>query len=200
MNIFVTSYCPAQSARWLDDKRVNKMIVETAQMLSGVIRSCVVPHYLNNHPFERHLYQATHMRHPCSIWAGQSYDNAKWLLDHGLALSDIYTRKTGKEHASRTTLTAVFVLLDRADFEHHAKTPFANCARNTEKGIDFSHVWDTVEAYKLYLALRWASDVRTPTWHHGEPEWRAEYERLGKSITASPVFPKESAVPQGAEG
>jgi hypothetical protein len=39
MNIFALSECPEQSALWLDDIRKNKMILESAQMLSTAIRS-----------------------------------------------------------------------------------------------------------------------------------------------------------------
>ena len=34
MNIFALDKCPMQSAQWLDDIRKNKMILESAQMLS----------------------------------------------------------------------------------------------------------------------------------------------------------------------
>ena len=38
MNIFALSRCPMQSAWWLDDIRKNKMILESAQMLSTAVR------------------------------------------------------------------------------------------------------------------------------------------------------------------
>jgi hypothetical protein len=37
MNIFVTSLCPRISAQVLDNKRVVKMVLETAQLLSAAI-------------------------------------------------------------------------------------------------------------------------------------------------------------------
>ena len=38
MNIFALDQCPMQSALWLDDIRKNKMILESAQMLSTAVR------------------------------------------------------------------------------------------------------------------------------------------------------------------
>ena len=38
MNIFATSPSPDTSALWLDDVRKNKMILETAQLLSASVR------------------------------------------------------------------------------------------------------------------------------------------------------------------
>jgi hypothetical protein len=62
MNIFALSECPEQSALWLDDIRKNKMILESAQMLSTAIRwldpDTTLP-----------VYKLAYMNHPCSKWA-----------------------------------------------------------------------------------------------------------------------------------
>ena len=39
MNIFAFDKCPMRSALWLDDIRKNKMILESAQMLSTAVRA-----------------------------------------------------------------------------------------------------------------------------------------------------------------
>lgn len=43
MNIFVTSECPEQAAKFLDDKRVVKMCAESVQMLATACHSKGVP-------------------------------------------------------------------------------------------------------------------------------------------------------------
>ena len=153
MNIFVTSHCPAESARFLDDKRVIKMVLESAQLLSTAIN-------LNggNAP-----YKTTHQNHPCNIWARESRNNYIWLLEHFAALCEEYTARYGKKHKCEQYIM---------DFENAMiyipvgeQTPFANCAANNEMGISFKNVEDVTKAYKLYLSDRWSKDIRIPTWY-----------------------------------
>ena len=61
MNIFVTSNCPKLSAQALDNKRVVKMVLETAQLLSTAI-------FINSTITYDNLYKPTHVKHPCTIW------------------------------------------------------------------------------------------------------------------------------------
>lgn len=92
MNIFAVDKCPNISAIALCDQHVNKMILETAQMLSYV-----------SHRYGHHsIYKATgpHKNHPCTVWAGNSYDNWLWLVNHGLALEKEKLFRTGKGHKS----------------------------------------------------------------------------------------------------
>jgi len=65
MNIFVTDPSFYKSAIALDDRRLIKMILETAQLLSGAVRlkSVFVPSI---------LYKLTHENHPCAIWAREN--------------------------------------------------------------------------------------------------------------------------------
>jgi hypothetical protein len=57
MNIFVTSICPIESVQALDNKRLIKMILESAQILSTAI-------WLNSKQSHSELYRATHIKHP----------------------------------------------------------------------------------------------------------------------------------------
>lgn len=53
------------------------------------------------------LYAATHINHPSTVWARQSVENYNWLVDHLFALSDEYTYRYGKRHATITKLGLV---------------------------------------------------------------------------------------------
>ena len=72
MNIFVTHLDPVKCAQNLDDKRVIKMILESAQMLSTSI----------NVSGGKGPYKTTHVNHPCSVWVRSSNANYYWLLNH----------------------------------------------------------------------------------------------------------------------
>ena len=84
MNIFVLDYNPKRAAQMQCDKHVVKMPLETAQILCSAFEPGTAP------------YKRTHYNHPCSVWGRESKVNYKWLIEHGLALSDEYTYRYGK--------------------------------------------------------------------------------------------------------
>lgn len=114
MNIFYLDKSPQQSAQWMVDKHVVKMILESAQLLSTAHR--LMDGILQIEPIEKNgkvrnkkrwilnderndiLYHATHINHPSSIWARTSVENYNWLVDHLFALGDEYTYRYGKKH------------------------------------------------------------------------------------------------------
>lgn len=94
MNIFVLSFNPRLAARMQVDRHVVKMPLETAQLLSTVSgeNGGITP------------YQPTHVNHPCTLWLRASRGNWLWLVEHGLALCEEYTRRYGREHASQRVI------------------------------------------------------------------------------------------------
>lgn len=166
MNIFATDRCPVKSAQALDDRRMNKMILETAQILSTALD--------NMSSWRSFLYKPTHSRHPCVLWASYSKGNFNWLVQHGLALCDEYTYRFGRTHKSKAVILAAqkhikTVPLDRSEF-----IPQPNCT--VHKGL--KPVWN---AYKFYLAVdKWPRDIN-PRWtRRGAPDWRPEFSSLPK--------------------
>lgn len=154
MNIFATSQCPIESAKFLDDVRVIKMTLESAQLLSSALRLCG---YTGDD-----VYKISHKNHPSNLWARATQGNYKWLLEHFRALCDEYARRTGKTHAS-SKLLPIFEQ-NVSLIPEGERMPFSNNARNLTKGVDFTHETDTIKAYQLYLSSRWESDKREPKW------------------------------------
>lgn len=166
MNIFCYSSDPAQCAIWLDNARHNKMILETAQLLSTATR--VIADIDDNPP----VYKRAYYNHPCTKWARAARGNFEWLIEHMQALVDT---KPGDHKSAR--LLPVF----RDYATHHNwsdlpdTTPFVNCARNSDLGIDYTHLDDVHLAYRLYHIQRWAIDKPRPRWTWGkEPGWRKQ--------------------------
>lgn len=154
MNIFCTSECPIQSAKFLDNKRVIKMCLESAQLLSTALRV---------HGYTKpDIYKIAHLNHPSSVWTRKTRGNYRWLLAHFKALCEEYTRRTGKIHAS-SKLLPVFEA-NAHNIPAGERMPFSNNARNLTKGVDFSHIEDVTIAYQLYLSSRWEADKREPVW------------------------------------
>lgn len=163
MNIFAYHPEPEQSALWLDDVRKNKMIVESCQLLSTAMNVL-----LPNHGME--CYKTSYLQHPCAVWARLSYENFVWLLS--------YTEHLHKQRGTDHKSASLFPVFRRFASQHHdmfpifRRTPFVNCARNVDMGLDFTYVENTYAAYRLYHRARWQRDTIPVTWRHGQkPKW-----------------------------
>ena len=154
MNIHTSSDCPIECAQYLDTVRVIKMITENAQMLSTALKGS---HEL--------LMKPTHANHPCTKWIGHSRQNAQWVVDYTVALFDEYKRRRNKtEHKSMRIIDLINKNNLLSVLPDAERTPFVNCAKSLNLGIDYSHVENTHLAYILYLQDRWNNDKREPTW------------------------------------
>ena len=159
MNIFATDYNPVQCALWLDDKRVVKMCLETAQMLSTGVHV---------HGGDTSgIYKPTHVNHPSNVWARETQGNYEWLCKHGIALCQVYKAVYYKEHKCLPIINRCLKLITY--IPKGGLTEFANCAANKEFNLSFKQEKDTTKAYKLYLEQRWSLDTRKPTWF-GRPK------------------------------
>ena len=153
MNIFVTDKCPTKCAQYLDNKRVVKMTLETAQLLSTAINECG-----GNGP-----YKTCHVNHPASIWTRKTKGNYKWLFRHFCALSREYTKRYGKIHKS-SKLIKQFIQGIKY-IPNGKQTQFVNCAANRDLRITYKHIKNIQKAYQLYLNDRWDNDKREPMWY-----------------------------------
>ena len=128
MNIFVTNECPIKSARYLDDKRVVKMVLESAQLLCSVFHEVEINGGLIT---ESDIpYKVSHANHACSKWARHSWHNFDWILRHGFALSTEYTNRYGKIHKCLDVLKWCRHWSFTLCFENEGLKPFLNYAKN----------------------------------------------------------------------
>lgn len=161
MNIFATDLCPVQSALWLDDKRVIKQILESAQMLCTAVWR-----YAKPGDDVKGLYKPAYVRHPCTEWVFSTRSNFNWLVTHALAMCDIYKKVYNRVHGSRKIIEKCHSLAFRIP-EGPLET-FVN-ATTYKKFLDQSTI---SERYRKYMCDKWNNDVRTPTWRlRPIPEW-----------------------------
>jgi Pyrimidine dimer DNA glycosylase len=153
MNIFITSPDPTDSAFALDDKRVIKMILESAQIMSTAIG-------LSG---GKAPYKVTHKNHPVVVWSRQNKANYWWLFNHYKALCQVYYDRFGKRHK---TLEHILTWNDGVFLLPEGELiPFVNCTPHKDK--------DIFDAYKLTLNEKWASDKRHPRWTNSiAPDWK----------------------------
>ena len=158
MNIHVSSPIPYSCAERLDNVRLNKMITETAQMLS------MWCHYHEHYSSVEYDLGATHLRHPCFLWLLSDQRHYDWTVRYFTALCQEWEARRGKVHKGATLI---------GDFVPHAMLGnaepdwFQNAARSKVLDIDYTHIEDVHQAYLLYLNDRWDMDEangREPKW------------------------------------
>jgi len=97
MNIFVTNEDPEIAAYEHCSVHCNKQLLEYSQILCTAHRV-----YGNDDP---RLYKATHINHPCSVWARQCLENYQWLYKAFSSLCEVFWQSRGKVHATDKKLS-----------------------------------------------------------------------------------------------
>jgi hypothetical protein len=167
MNIFSTNQCPLISAQQLDDRRVNKMILESAQMISTVLI-----HRLNYDKVSNKLYLPTHVKHPSTLWAGDSFENFNWLVLWNKSLNTVFKSKSNKDHASyikiRDYLNSINIDKLALLFSQQNQTEFAIAIdipikrklglldrQIQARGTNFN----SITKYQMYMNYKWEQEV-----------------------------------------
>lgn len=149
MNIFWLDTDLRKNAEALCDKHINKMIIESAQMLSTVNR-------LNGLD---EGYKLAHQNHPCTKWVGESLYNWKLLKLMAYHMNEEYYYRYLKPHASYEIIKR---LHEPAIKDIGLTTP-PLCMPDKYKTENI------IEAYRNYY-MGDKSDIAK--WKHSEkPEW-----------------------------
>lgn len=100
MNIFYTHETPKLCAQALDDLRLNKMIIESCQMLNLTLQTLGVPEeeWCNKVDGTKYLRTRRHLNHPCTKWTMSSRKHYEWLLEHTNELAKEFKYRHGREH------------------------------------------------------------------------------------------------------
>lgn len=140
MNIFYLSDSPITSARAMTNKHIVKMILESAQLLSGA------HHILDGEdsPFKEELYKLTHQNHPSAVWIRESYQNYMWLYEHFVALCEEYKIRYKKTHKTETVLKDILVHTPMR-IPYTSRTPIRIAISNPDH-----HRPNPVESYRVY--------------------------------------------------
>ena len=167
MNIFCLSECPNESARWLVDKHVVKMLLESLQIMS------TVADYLGL----QGPYRPVMLNHPCTIWARESSENFSWLWQHAIAISETYTDRYGKRHKSAMSMMKhndvwkeVIEILPKTGQTDFAVAISPNMRCRYLPGFE---ELSTVEKYRAYYVYD-KDRIAVWSWPHEKPEWYGE--------------------------
>ena len=167
MNIFVTDPDPVTSAHVLPDKHIVKMPLETCQMLAIVCSDKWGHGYGQIHKSNGEPYKTdkgAFRNHPCTVWARESLGNWEWLIAHGNALGEEYTKRYGKVHKSHLVIKECAKYLVPLIGE---RTPFALAMDNKWKINN-----DPIKSYRNFYSNKVFQDGSIPTWKHTPtPQW-----------------------------
>ena len=158
MNIFLVDEKPRSCALALDDLRLNKMVLETAQLLAA---SCFVVGANIG-------YKVTHFNHPCAVWARKNKRNFSWLVEYGLELSQEFYVRRRHSHASEEVIKRAITHIP--EFPEGLLAFTFNCSGQNSGNIFFD--------YKECLRKKWASDIKKPLWtRRSPPSWSKKDEQ-----------------------
>lgn len=140
MNIFFVDRDPVLAAKALADRHVVKMTLESAQILSTVVRIRYGRSLSTRADIT--LYEATHRNHPCVVWAAETSGNYEWLRAHAVALCDEFRFRYGKDHGSEWLIRRIL-----------SRSPFVYPSPMTEPPQAMPEEYrrpDPVEGYREY--------------------------------------------------
>jgi hypothetical protein len=160
MNQFSIDNCPVRSAKWLVDKHVVKMLLESCQMFctNFHLQGIEAP------------YKPSHPNHPTTKWLRHSYDNFLWGMEHAYGIAAEYTERYGKRHKSEDVLDWVEANSWRLGFDSQDQTPFAlaiaeDSICRTLPEFDKS---DPVNCYRLFYKH---DKAHLHQWKQNKPTW-----------------------------
>jgi hypothetical protein len=163
MNIFVLDEDATTAAKMMCDKHIVKMFIETCQILSCVLDK----NGTEGRSVELELpqYPKAHAKHPCTLWAMESYYNAQWLIDHLQAIDNEYhTRYPRKDHKLKGLANVYRSELEDCSFtEEREMTDFAQAMPDDYKNEC------PVQAYRTYYLMDKGNfaawKLETPRWY-----------------------------------
>jgi len=155
MNIFAVDEDPEIAAQSLHDVHVNKMLVESCQLLATA------------HPDGSSPYAHTHYNHPCAVWVRASNANYMWLACHALALSAERSARWPQRAEHASTTAAIWYATNVPTLPSCGLTRFA-IAVPTELRCD-----DPITSYRAYYVMHKLRMKRgTVRWTlRRPPEW-----------------------------
>lgn len=192
MNIFYLDHDPHVAARWMVDKHIVKMPLESCQMLStahrlldgrveehcvrsGISTSRVKKLYLLPGEKVKRLsetqliienqvcYYPTHANHPSTVWTMASKENYEFHVQFLLAMTDEYSRRYGRVYKSvKTVLPFLFFAPKNLRSASYTDPTPAMPEHYKVPG-------DSVQSYRNYYA---GSKWRFAKWkHENVPPW-----------------------------
>ena len=167
MNCFILDTNPWKCATYIDDVRLPKMIVESAQMMASGLRKAG----LTDEDFIEYgiltkanrPYKGAYKHHPVTIWIGLNHSNYSWHRDMAISMLNEYTKRFGKIHACEVPIRNMAELWN--EIPYGEMTPFAQAMPDEYKDED------AVKAYRAYYQSKVHSKGGVRYVRTSYPDW-----------------------------
>jgi len=166
MNLFILSLSQKETAEYMMDKHVSKILLEAVQML------CSAKRLLDpEDPINEKLYKLAHKNHPVTIWCRKSQANFLWTLELVEELHNEwkfrYNHSDSKMHKSYLIAQLLKIHLPKEDvFEEQRLTPFALAMPDKYKTDDavlsYRNYYMSEEKQKI---ASWKKKREKPNWY-----------------------------------
>jgi len=189
MNLFLLHEDPKICAQYHADMHVNKMIVETAQMLSTnhrildgypVIEQRVnektgrkykVKTYKLDNELDSILYKSCHINHPCTVWLRESIHNYNWGYDLMCELGIEVRIRYGTRHKTISKLREVLKNPPN-NIPNIPKTPFKPAITDKDCMYHEGKLLKPVEMYRKFYMVSKTAKKKWDGWKHTPtPDW-----------------------------
>lgn len=150
MNIWFLSELPEESAEILMSKsprRANKYLIEFLQATAYLCKKHCLPLPLKKDGTEFKTALASRFPKPLLKWLEESKYNYSWAFFMAIAIDK--KERIFNSLDDEGNYWKAFDLL--SSLPKRLQTPFINYAKSKAKGLDFTHVKDTCDAYNQYL-------------------------------------------------
>lgn len=164
MNIFALDDDPKLAAQYHCDVHVNKMITETAQMLSTTIR-----YYIGDGFIDPVIMQSYNPNHCCNRWIRQSKENFHWLMQLGFELINEYNFRYGKnKHQRALEILQYCESLDLSFLPQIKQTPFVLAMPE-----QYTNLTNRIKSYRMF----YVKEKTFAKWNRGRdiPYWYDNY-------------------------
>jgi hypothetical protein len=186
MNIFYLDKDPRVAAEYHCDKHVVKMILESAQLLSGAHRILdgqkIEKKWVLNDSRENILYGVSHINHPSAIWTRSNIDHYRYLYELFVFLIDEYKyRYNNKTHKCETLLEPLFPCPYNIDYE----APWSDPPQAMPEECRIEN--NSVQAYRNYYIKH---KYKFAKWTRREiPSWYIVTENKNEQVLGLPSYP-----------
>lgn len=164
MNIFFLDRDPLVAANDLDNTRVPKMIVESAQMLANCFSNNALSAQHCPRTQKGNVRKHSYYNHPCSKWVRASQDHFVWLILHASELCKVKEDRWPEKgsHFTKDFILWCYDNIQFAQFEGEGWVDPPQCMPDKYKGDD------TVQAYRRYYigekleGSKWTNSIIPP--------------------------------------
>jgi len=169
MNIFILDTDPTTAAQMHCDKHVPKMCVEAAQMMASALRRHGATD--EDMPLTKagKPYKGGYKHHPCTVWAGDSRDNFKWLARHAQRLLREYDLRFGKTHACHWPIHIMSTMKDIVPEGGLTQFALAMPDEYRPEPIDGETVYHAYPKYAVQAYRRYYHSKQFAKWEKGAP-------------------------------